>query len=191
MNVTRRKFIKNSSISGLGVTLGAGVLTAKSYARIIGANDRLNFAVVGVRSRGASHIASISVCENAVVSHICDVDSRYIEKASVNVQKKFGQLPVKEKDIRKLLELKDVDAITIATPEHWHAPMALMGLQAGKHVYLEKPSSHNPAEGEMLLKAQKKYDTLIQMGNQQRSSIHTIEAIQKIRDGVIGTSIYG
>jgi predicted dehydrogenase len=189
--LTRRNFIKRSSIAGVGVALGTSAMTAKSYGNIIGSNDRLNFAVIGVRSRGAAHIDSISVCENAVVTHVCDVDSRYLEKSVAQVQKNSGQKPKSEKDIRKLLEVKDIDAISIATPEHWHAPMAIMALQAGKNVYLEKPSSHNPAEGEMLLNAQKKYKSLIQMGNQQRSSAHTKEAMTKIHSGVIGRAYMG
>ena len=148
-------------------------LSAKSYSRILGANDRLNIAVVGVRSRGAAHIASLSVCDNVRISHLCDVDQRFLDKAANTVQERFGESPVKERDIRKLVEIKEIDAITIATPEHWHAPMGLLGLQAGKHVYIEKPISHNPAEGVMLLEAVKKYGKLAQMGNQQRSSLHT------------------
>jgi predicted dehydrogenase len=96
-----------------------------------------------------------------------------------------------EEDFRKVLESRDVDAITIATPEHWHAPMAIMGLQAGKHVYVEKPCSHNPREGELLVQAQKKYGRLVQMGNQQRSSNHTIDIVKKIRDGLIGRPYLG
>jgi predicted dehydrogenase len=84
------------------------------------------------------------------------------------------------------LELKEVDAITIATPDHWHTPMAIAGLRAGKHVYLEKPCSHNPAEGEMLIRAQQKYQTLVQVGTQQRSSPHTIEIVERIHGGIIG-----
>ena len=92
----------------------------------------------------------------------------------------MGEAPAAEKDFRKILEQKDVDAITIATPDHWHTPMAIAGLQAGKHVYVEKPCSHNPAEGAMLVQAQQKYGKLVQMGTQQRSSPHTIEVVEKI-----------
>ena len=84
-----------------------------------------------------------------------------------------------------------MDAITIATPDHWHAPMAIAGLQAGKHVYVEKPCSHNPAEGALLVEAQKKYGKLVQMGTQQRSSPHTIEIVDKIHNGLIGRAYYG
>ncbi len=189
---SRREFLKTTTLTSAGVALGAvGGIPAKSYSRILGANERLNFAVVGVRSRGGGHIASLSVCDNVRVTHLCDVDRRYLDKAAVTVEERFGEPPVKEKDIRKLVEMKDIDAITIATPEHWHAPMAIMGMQAGKHVYIEKPISHNPAEGLILIKAEKKYGKLAQMGNQQRSSPHTIEAMQKIKEGIIGTPYFG
>lgn len=188
---SRRKFLKNASLTTAGLSIGATALSAKSYDRIIGANDRINFAVIGVRSRGGAHIDSISVCNNTIVSHLCDVDKRYLDKAALNVKNRFGAEPVAEKDIRKIVASKDVDAITIATPEHWHAPMAIMGLQNGKHVYVEKPCSHNPAEGELLVEAQKKYGKFVQMGNQQRSSGHTKDAIQKITDGVIGKPYFG
>jgi predicted dehydrogenase len=98
----------------------------------------------------------------------------------------MGEAAVAEKDFRKILEQRNVDAITIATPDHWHTPMAIAGLQAGKHVYVEKPCSHNPAEGEMLIEVQQKYRKLVQMGNQQRSSPHTIKIVEKIHQGIIG-----
>jgi predicted dehydrogenase len=126
-----------------------------------------------------------------MITHICDVDKRELEKFALAVKKEFNNDPVKEKDFRKLLELKDIDAITIATPEHWHAPMAIMGLQAGKHVYVEKPSHHNPGEGEMLVRAKEKYGRLVQMGTQQRSSDHTIKIIHKIKEGLIGRPYLG
>ncbi|UCD37429.1 MAG: Gfo/Idh/MocA family oxidoreductase, partial [Fidelibacterota bacterium] len=188
---SRKEFIETASIAAAGVTLGAAAFTSKSYARILGANDRVNFAVAGVRNRGGEHINAIASCDNAAVTHICDVDKRYAEKASLQVQELFGHVPASEKDIRKLLEVRDVDAITIATPEHWHAPMAIMALKAGKHVYVEKPPSHNPAEGELLVKAHQKYGKLVQMGNQQRSSAFMPEVIRKIRDGVIGKPYFG
>lgn len=188
---SRKEFIETTSLAAAGVTLGATALTSKSYARILGANERINFAVIGLRNRGGNHITSVAACKNAMVTHICDVDKRELERSSPKVQELFGQQPAEEKDFRKMLELKDIDAITIATPEHWHAPMAIMGLQAGKHVYVEKPCSHNPAEGELLVEAKRKYGKLVQMGNQQRSSQHTIEAIGKIRDGVIGKVYFG
>ena len=114
------------------------------------------------------------------------MDSNILAKFADSAQKELGETPVMEKDFRKILDQKDVDAITIATPDHWHTPMAIAGLQAGKHVYVEKPCSHNPAEGDMLVRAQQKYGKLVQMGNQQRSSPHSIEIVGKIHDGMIG-----
>jgi len=189
--INRREFVKASSLVTAGLTLGLGSIPAKSYSRIVGANERLNFAVIGLHGRGGAHISAIAAGKNTMVTHICDVDKRELLKSSQKVKDKFNQKPVEEEDIRKLLESKDVDAITIATPEHWHAHMAIMGLQAGKHVYIEKPCSHNPYEGELLVKAQKKYGKLVQMGNQQRSSKHTIKIMKRIHDGIIGRPYFG
>ncbi len=190
-NQTRRVFLKNAALTTAAVPLGINMFTAKGYANIMGANDRMNFAVIGLHGRGREHIRSIAACENAVISHICDVDQRELDSTAMEVKELTGSAPVMDTDIRKLLESPDIDVITIATPEHWHAPMAIMGLQAGKHVYVEKPCSHNPAEGVMLVTAQKKYGKLVQMGNQQRSSVHTGEVIQKIHEGIIGKAYMG
>ena len=188
--INRREFLKASSLVTAGITLGVSS-SAKSYSRIIGSNERLNFAIIGLHGRAGAHLSSVAACDNTLVTHICDVDKRELLKFSNKVKEKFNHTPVDEKDIRKLLESKDIDAITIATPEHWHAHMAIMGLQSGKHVYVEKPCSHNPQEGELLVEAQKKYGKLVQMGNQQRSSAHTIKIMKRIKEGVIGRPYFG
>src|SRR5215470_1614726 len=181
---TRREFIDAMAVGAAGVALG---VTAKSYARILGANERLNFAIIGLNGRGYAHLAGIKANEtSARVASVCDVDAEILQKFAASAQKEMAEAPVLEKDFRKVLDSHDVDAITIATPDHWHAPMAISALEAGKHVYLEKPCSHNPGEGEMLVAAQRKYGKLVQLGTQQRSSPHTIEIIQKIREGIIG-----
>lgn len=190
-NFSRRDFLKTASLASAGLAFRANAFSAKSYRRILGANERVNFAIIGLHGRGYGHLSALADCKNAMVTHICDVDKRELDPFALNVQEKFGQSPVQAKDFRTFLDSKDVDAITICTPEHWHTHMSIMGLQAGKHVYVEKPPSHNPAEGEMLVQAQKKYGKLVQMGNQQRSSLHTMEAIQKIREGVIGKVYFG
>jgi predicted dehydrogenase len=182
--ITRREFLDSVATGAAGLAIGA---TAKSYARVMGANDRLNFAVIGLNGRGYAHLSSLKVNRNAArISHVCDVDRTILQKFADSVRQEMGEAPVAEQDFRSILEQKNVDAITIATPDHWHTPLAIAGLQAGKHVYVEKPCSHNPAEGEMLVQAQQKYGKLVQMGTQQRSSPHTIEILQKIRDGLIG-----
>src|SRR5215470_2637631 len=137
--VTRREFLDGLAVSAAGLALGT---TAKSYARIVGTNERLNFAVIGLNSRAYAHLSSLKANNSAArVSHVCDVDANILKKFADETQKEMGEAAAAEKDFRKILEVKDVDAITIATPDHWHAPMAIAGLQAGKHVYVEKPCS--------------------------------------------------
>jgi predicted dehydrogenase len=182
--LTRREFLEATVVGAAGLAIGT---TAKRYERITGANDRLNFAVIGLNGRAYAHLSSLKANRRAArISHICDVDSNILKKFADAVQREMGEPAKEEKDFRKILELKDVDAITIATPDHWHTPMAIAALQAGKHVYVEKPCSHNPAEGAMLVEAQQKYGKLVQMGTQQRSSPHTIEIVEKIHGGAIG-----
>jgi hypothetical protein len=155
---TRREFLNGLAASAAGLAIAT---TAKSYAQILGSNDRLNFAIIGLNGRGYAHLASLKANRGAArISHVCDVDGNILKKFSDATRQEMGEAAVAEKDFRKILEHKEVDAITIATPDHWHAPMAIAGLQAGKHIYVEKPCSHNPAEGEMLMQAQQKYQKL-------------------------------
>jgi predicted dehydrogenase len=191
MDSTRRNFIKNT-------TLGTASLATATFSSnfvlgrdILGANERINCAVVGVRSRGKAHAAAINLQENAKILYSCDVDDVILEEHNKWCQKNLGYVSKVEKDFRKLLEIKVLDAIFIATPEHWHAPMTIMALQAGKHVYIEKPCSHNAHENELLVAAQKKYGLKVQMGNQQRSAITSINAINDIRNGIIGEVFKG
>jgi predicted dehydrogenase len=186
--ITRREFIDGLAVGAATLAVGA---TARSYGQILGANDRLNFAVIGLNSRGYAHLSALKANEaTARVSHVCDVDSVILGKFAEEAQKELGYAPAQEKDFRKVLALKEIDAISIATPDHWHTPMAILALEAGKHVYVEKPCSHNPAEGELLIAAQRKYGKLVQMGSQQRSSPHTIEIVDKIHSGLIGRAYY-
>ena len=182
--ITRREF--TSGAAALALTS-----TAKSYSQIMGSNDRLNFAVIGLNSRAYAHLSALKANRaKARISHVCDVDSVILQKFAARAEKDMGAAPATDKDFRHILALKEVDAITIATPDHWHTPMAIAGLQAGKHVYVEKPCSHNPAEGAMLVQAQTKYGKLVQMGTQQRSSPHTIEIVDKIHSGLIGQAYF-
>ena len=186
--VTRREFLDTLAVSAVGLAVGS---TAKSYGQIMGSNDRLNFAVIGLNSRAYAHLSALKANKNAArIAYVCDVDSNILKKFADAAEKEMGEAPATEKDFRHILEKKDVDAITIATPDHWHAPMAIAGLQAGKNVYVEKPCSHNPAEGALLVEAQQKYQKVVQMGTQQRSSPHTIEIVDKIHNGVIGRAYF-
>lgn len=183
---TRRSFIKKTTAGTAAITLGTLALPKSGYARILGANDQINCAVIGVRSRAKAHIIAINADPNAKIIYNCDVDDKIIEEHNKWCQANIGYLPKVEKDFRKILEDKEVDAVFIATPEHWHAPMAIMAMQAGKHVYVEKPCSHNPYENDLLVAAQKKYGQKVQMGNQQRSAKTSIMAINDIQNGIIG-----
>jgi predicted dehydrogenase len=181
---TRREFLDALAVGAATLAVGT---TARSYSQILGSNDRLNFAVIGLNGRAYAHLSALKANRSAArISHVCDVDDNILRKFADRVQQEMGESAATDKDFRRILEQKDVDAITIATPDHWHAPMAIAALQSGKHVYVEKPCSHNPAEGEMLVRAQQKYQKLVQMGTQQRSSPHTIEIVEKIHAGIIG-----
>ena len=184
MGNTRRNFIKKTSLGTIGLTSSSSNFFIGK--NILGANDRINCAVVGVRSRGKAHAAAINSQNNSKIIFNCDVDDIILEDHNKWCKKNIGYVPKIEKDFRKLIENKNLDAVFIATPEHWHAHMTIMASQAGKHVYIEKPCSHNLYENELLAVAQKKYGTKIQMGNQQRSAITSILAIDEIRNGIIG-----
>jgi predicted dehydrogenase len=186
--VTRREFLDTLAVGAAGLAIGS---TAKSYGQIMGANERLNFAVIGLNSRAYAHLSSLHANQAAArIAYVCDVETNIMAKFAAETEKQMGYAPKREQDFRKVLALKDIDAITIATPDHWHAPLAILGLQAGKHVYVEKPCSHNPAEGALLVRAQQKYGKLVQMGTQQRSSPHTIEIVEKIHNGLIGQAYF-
>ena len=186
--VTRREFLDTLAVGAAGAAIAS---TAKSYGEIMGSNDRLNFAVIGLNGRGYAHLSSLKANQDtARVAYVCDVESNILAKFAGEAQHELGYAPKAEKDFRRVLQQPEVDAISIATPDHWHAPMAILGLQAGKHVYVEKPCSYNPAEGALLVAAQVKYGKQVQMGTQQRSSPHTIEIIDKIHNGLIGRAYY-
>jgi predicted dehydrogenase len=186
--MTRREFMDKAALGTAGLAIAS---TAKSYGQIMGSNNRLNFAVIGLNGRAYAHLSSLKANKaNARISHVCDVESNILKKFADSTEREMGKAPKTEKDFRNILAMKEIDAITIATPDHWHAPMAIAGVQAGKHVYVEKPCSHNPAEGVMLIEAQKKTGKLVQMGSQQRSSPHSIEIVDKIHNGVIGRAYF-
>lgn len=188
-DMTRRTFLDGLALSLAGTALAA---PARSYAQIVGSNDRVNFATAGLNGRGRAHLSAIANnAPRARMTYYCDVDRHVLDKFGGEAQKTLGYAPKAEQDFRKALESKDVDAITIATPDHWHAPMAVLALRAGKNVYVEKPSSHNPREGELLVEAQRKYNKKVQVGDQQRSSPHTIRIVNDIHQGRIGRAYFG
>jgi predicted dehydrogenase len=177
----RRDFIRQSTLAGAGILLSPSVFSiTKSQS------EKVVIGVVGTNSRGHYLARMFARLPDVEVGYICDVDANVLNKTITEIEKLTGKKPKGEKDVRKLLEVKDLDAVVIAAPDHWHAPATLMALKAGKHVYVEKPCSHNPAEGEMLVAAAAKYNKLVQMGNQRRSFPKMIEAVQALREGIIG-----
>ena len=186
---TRTEFIRQAAVVSAAFTFGGLMdgIASDRKGKVLGANDRINIAVIGVNSRGKALAKNFSKIPQCEVTHLCDCDSNALQTCQAEVAKITQKAPKGISDIRKLLEIKDIDAVVIAMPDHWHAPAAIMAMNAGKHVYLEKPTSHNPAENQMLLKVSKKHHELvITVGNQRRSWPRIREAIEELNSGAIG-----
>jgi predicted dehydrogenase len=185
----RREFIKKSAIGAAGITVGAAGFSSKSYGRIIGANDRIVMGIIGLRGRGKSLMSNFSGMydDGVEVKTVCDVDSQFFEDSVKRVaDAQNGKKPITEKDLRKVYEDDDIDAVGIATPNHWHALATIWACQAGKHVYVEKPSSHNVWEGRKMIEAARKYNRIVQVGFQNRSNSNVMQAIAFLHAGGIG-----
>ncbi len=186
---TRRDFIRQAALGGASVAIAnsAMAMSASSYKRIIGANDRLNVAIAGLGRRYSAYKdAIVSSKSNVNLVYLCDVMESQRTKALENFKKSIDYNPKLENDIRRIIDDKNVDVLFNSTPDHWHTPGSIMALKAGKNVYVEKPCSHDMHENEMLVAVAKKYGAVVQMGNQQRSSDHTIEVMDMIHSGTIG-----
>lgn len=178
---SRRKFIAQSSAFAAFAISGT-----KSSGNIIGANERINVAVCGIKSRGSSHIGGHGRQKNVCISHLVDPDSRLYEGRKKFVTNKFKNTPECVQDVRLVLDNKDVDVISIATPNHWHSLMSIWACQAGKDVYVEKPLSHNLFEGRKLVEAAKKYNCIVQHGTQNRSLRKWSDLANEIASGKRG-----
>jgi len=178
----RRSFLVKGARAGVGFGVLGGLTPFRSVRR---ERAGLTVAVMGVNSRG-HELAQAFVRMGADVRYICDVDSRAIEKTVARVGELQGGAPRGVNDFRRALDDQNLDALVVAAPDHWHAPAAILGLAAGKHVYLEKPCGHGPGEGELLVAAQRRYGRIVQMGNQQRSAPESIDLMEQIRAGFIG-----
>jgi len=187
----RRDFLKTSATAGLGLGLAAALPSLLRADTPADPGDKVRLAVIGTNNRGLDHIEALGGIDGAEIAYICDVSDVALAKGVKQAADTApGSQPVAIKDFRRALDDKSVDAITIAVPDHWHTPMAILALAAGKHVYVEKPCSQNPHEGELLLGAIARYGKLVQMGNQRRSFPNMQVAAKEIRDGIIGKAYY-
>lgn len=180
--IQRRQFLGAAAAAGL--TVGLAGRTAR------GANETIIVGVVGTGGRGTTHASTFASIPGVKVGYVCDVDEKRAGNAGDVVKKATGEAPQAVGDFRRILDDKSVDAIVVATCNHWHAPAAILGCAAGKHVYVEKPCSHNAHEGELLVAAARKYNRVVQMGNQRRSWPKIIEAIELVRGGGIGRAYF-
>ena len=180
--INRRSFLKTTALGA-----AAASLPTYSWASAKGANNAIRVAVVGFGGRGADHISGMRglANKNVRIVALCDVDSKILN-AGVESFAKRNEKVESYKDIRRLLENKDVDAITIATPNHWHSLATIWAVQAGKDVYVEKPVCHNVWEGRKAVEAARKYGKIVQAGTQSRSSNGIKEAIEWVRAGKLG-----
>jgi len=184
--VTRRRFLSDSTAAGVALTAGSLALATKP-ARAIAANEKITLAVIGIRGRGRSHIEGFAKRPDCQVAYLCDVDSQYFPACSKLVEDAGAPAPKTVEDMRRVFDDKSVDAVVIATPDHWHAPATILACQAGKDVYVEKPVSNNPWEGRQMVAAARKYDRVVQSGMQNRSAPYNIKAKEYIESGQLGT----
>jgi len=183
--ITRRDFLK-SGASGAGLAALSGISFMAHPERVLGANDRVRVAVVGLHGQGWAHVEEYSKLKNVEIAALCDVDENVTNQRVAEMAKKGLPKPATFVDLRKLLEDKSIDAISIATPNHWHSLQAIWGCQAGKDVYVEKPLSHNWWEGRQLVRAAQKYNRIVQHGTNSRSGAAIQEGMRKMREGLIG-----
>ena len=164
----RRNFIKTTALGNIGMMAAPTILTGNGWK---GANDRVNVAVIGIRGMGQNHLHAYQQLENVEVRALCDIDKNLFPE---RVKKYFTDKGLREprlyQDLRKLYEDKDIDAVSVVTPNHWHALASIWAIQAGKHVSVEKPCCHNIYEGQKLVEAAKKYRVIVQDGAEQRSN---------------------
>lgn len=198
----RREFLRNMGIAGAGLTV-LGSAVARAAEEAAGSKPAVKLAaapaqrfpkiakplvigVIGAGGRGTSVGEGFAALPGSVVKYVCDVDSTRVAAAVKAVAKKQDNEPQAVDDLRRVLDDKAVDAVVIATPDHWHAPAAILAILAQKHVYVEKPCCHNPREGKLLVQAARKYNRIVQHGTQRRSYPHVREAIERVRAGDIG-----
>ncbi len=179
-NTERRTFLKSAGAGALALSVGQQSLRAAD------ANNKLIVGVIGTGGMGSNHVRTLAKRKDVEIAYVCDVDKRRLAAAVESVSSIAGNTPKAVDDLRNLLDAREVDAVFIATPDHWHVPAALLAMDAGKHVYVEKPCSHNIREGQLLVKKAGQSGKVLQVGTQSRSAPFLKEAIQRVHEGEIG-----
>lgn len=177
-NTHRRSFLQQAGAALAVTTVGT--------ASAAGTMNRTSVALIGAGGMGTNHLRYLGKRDDVDIVAVCDVDRQRLAKAKDEVEKASGKRPTTYGDLRQVLDRKDVDAVFIATPDHWHAPAAILALDAGKHVYVEKPCCHNIREGRLMADAVKRTEKLLQVGTQSRSTECVADAIHRVRSGQIG-----
>ncbi len=189
MKTKRRTFIKNCGLGTAGIAIGGMGFSNKSYMSIPGANERIVIAVIGLGGRGLAHVetwGTLKDSRNVTIKTLCDADEQFFNNSIKIAATSTGMKPSTVWDMRKIFDDREIDAVSIATPNYWHALGTIRACQAGKHVYVEKPVSWCIHEGRKMVEASKKYNVRVQVGTQGRSDSKTIEAIKFLNSGGIG-----
>ena len=183
---TRRTFLKKTAAATAGIGVGLTIAGTKASGRVLGANDTVRVGVAGINGRGQSHIGEFTGMDGVQVTHLIDPDSRLFEPCTRSVQKRGKNTPKCFQDIRKALEDKDLDAVSVATCNHWHSLITIWSCQADKDVYVEKPCSHNPFEGRKCVEAARKHQRIVQHGTQSRGDKDWVRIVEIIKSGKYG-----
>jgi predicted dehydrogenase len=184
---TRRDFLRDTVFTAAATAaLSRSALSAQSPRRVLGANDRVNLAVIGIRSQGSAHIQGFAGIPNVQIKTLCDIDENLFPERLKMLQGKYGYTPKTEWEMRRVFEDKDIDAVTFAIPNFWHALGTIWACQAGKHVYVEKPACWGVWEGRQMVHAARKNNVVVQVGFQNRSRTTSIAAIKLLHSGKLG-----
>ena len=186
MSVNRRDFLNDTATSTIAAAAAMGVMTSTAKAKSVSANDKIGLGMIGVGGRGNSHLTGFGRRDDCHVVAVCDVNRNTLDRARKWVEDNRGHKPEAHEDMRELLRNPTIDAVVIATPDHWHCLAAIWACQEGKDVYVEKPVSNNPWEGRQLVKAARKYERIIQVGTQNRSAPYNLEAKEYLDGGKLG-----
>jgi predicted dehydrogenase len=185
--LTRRRFLQSTGTTSIGLTVGAAAITSAARAADAPASERVRLAIVGFHGRGGVLAQKFAARSDSEVAYLCDVDESLFPTQSKTVEQIQGRTPKLASDFRRALDDKSVDAIVVATPDHWHALATIWGCQAGKDVYVEKPASHTPWEGRKMVEAARRHQRIVQVGTQNRSAPYNFAAKKYIDSGKLGS----